>query len=381
MTKIEINKNRIIELLASYRMTADDLLSLLNNGRQKLLKLDDVICDAITLPVLKRVDQIFDRGLTYYQDFSERSFSSETSVFFRKENFATDLNLESMRLVHKFEQQKFLLDGFVTLTKMNMKVDIKRFDISDNATEVAKSVRNLFMPEKTPSTSRGLLKAMIDACANNKIYVFEFIETWNKKDRANIDGFYLNPNMIVFKRQKSYKRELFTLAHEIGHCLLGAEEVEPLDFVDFDISKLSNIERWCNDFAFYLLAGSDANLIDSIPFVGPQNDYCHDLVEEISKRTFISKLAIYTRFLIDNKVSPANYIAIKSDLMEQYNLRKQKEKEDYKDSNTHPAPPKPIMSPLYIETIQMALYKGLISEPQVCKYLNVKPSNLEKFIW
>lgn len=381
MTKIEINKNRILHLLASYRMTPEGLLSLLNEGRKKLLTTDDVICDIIALPILKKIDKVFDRGLAYYQDFSDVSNSKSASVFFRKDNFATELNLESMRVVHKFEQQKFLIDGFVALTEMNVQVNVKRFDINANAMKAAESVRALFMPEKTPKTSRELLKSMIAACAENNIFVFEFIETWNKKNRANIDGFYLNPNMIVLKRQKSYKREIFTLAHEIGHCLLGAEEVEPLDLANLDISSLSNVERWCNDFAFYLITGADAKLIDGVTSVGPDNDYCHDLVTEVSQRTFISRLAIYTRFLIDRKVSPANYAAIKTDLMEQYNLRLQKEKETLKDTDTHPAPPKPIMSPLFIETMQMALFKGVISETQFCKYLNVKPSKMEKYLW
>lgn len=381
MSKIEINKNRILHLLASYRMTAEGLLSLLNEGRKKLLTTDDVICDTIALPILKKIDKFFDRGLAYYQDFSDVSNSQSTSVFFRKENFAAELNLESMHVVHKFEQQKFLIDGFVALTEMNVQVSVKRFDITENAMKAAESVRALFMPEKTPKTSRELLKAMIAACAENKIFVFEFIETWNKKNRANIDGFYLNPNMIVLKRQKSYKREIFTLAHELGHCLLGVEEVEPLDLANLDISSLSNVERWCNDFAFYLIAGADAKLLDAVAAVSPDNDYCHDLASEVSKRTFISRLAIYTRFLIDKKVSPANYAAIKADLMEQYNLRLQKEKEAVKDNNTHPAPPKPIMSPLYIETMQMALFKGVISETQFCKYLNIKPSKMEKYLW
>lgn len=381
MTKIEINKNRILHLLASYRMTPEGLLSLLNEGRKKLLTTDDVICDIIALPILKKIDKVFDRGLAYYQDFSDVSNSKSASVFFRKDNFATELNLESMRVVHKFEQQKFLIDGFVALTEMNVQVNVKRFDINANAMKAAESVRALFMPEKTPKTSRELLKSMIAACAENNIFVFEFIETWNKKNRANIDGFYLNPNMIVLKRQKSYKREIFTLAHEIGHCLLGAEEVEPLDLANLDISSLSNVERWCNDFAFYLITGADAKLIDGVTSVGSDNDYCHDLVIQVSQRTFISRLAIYTRFLIDRKVSPANYAAIKTDLMEQYNLRLQKEKETLKDTDTHPAPPKPIMSPLFIETMQMALFKGVISETQFCKYLNVKPSKMEKYLW
>jgi radical SAM superfamily enzyme YgiQ (UPF0313 family) len=58
------------------------------------------------------------------------------------------------------------------------------------------------------------------------------IETWNKKEKANIDGIYLSPNVIVLKRQKSYRRETFTLIHELGHS------------VDFNSGLISNKADW-----------------------------------------------------------------------------------------------------------------------------------------
>ncbi|MFX4971243.1 ImmA/IrrE family metallo-endopeptidase, partial [Acinetobacter baumannii] len=66
------------------------------------------------------------------------------------------------------------------------------------------------------------MKNFISKFAENNILVFEFIETHNKKEKANINGFYLTPNVIVLKRnQKSFSREIFTLAHELGHYLLN----------------------------------------------------------------------------------------------------------------------------------------------------------------
>ncbi len=380
MEKIEINKNRILHLLASYRMSVVDLLSILNEGRKKILGEKDIINDLIALPVLKQIDKVFEKGLNYYQDFSEIANSGNASIFFRKDNFATQLNFESIRLVHKFEQQKRLIDGLAVLSEMNLQVSLTRYKLTDNAKSVAQSVRGLFMPAKTPKTSRMLLKEMIAACANNNIFVFEFIETWNKKNKANIDGFYLNPNMIVLKRQKSYKRELFTLAHEIGHCLLGAEEVEPLDLANINVCDLNEVEHWCNDFAFYLITGELANLIDNIKFVSSDDDYYHDLVSEISKSTFISRLAIYTQLLIHGKVRFSIYSNIKADLMDQYNSRVQKEKENNANKEGHAVTPKPIMSPLYLETMQMALYNGVISETQFCEFLNVKSTMIEKYL-
>lgn len=100
------------------------------------------------------------------------------------------------------------------------------------------------------------LRALISKFAEKNILVFEFVETWNKKEKANIDGFYLAPNVIVLKRhQSSFRREIFTLIHELGHYLLNEEEIEELDISNFANNKLSDIERWCNDFAYYFLVG------------------------------------------------------------------------------------------------------------------------------
>jgi hypothetical protein len=37
--------------------------------------------------------------------------------------------------------------------------------------------------------------------------------------------------------------------------LLNEEEIEELDISNFANNKLSDIERWCNDFAYYFLVG------------------------------------------------------------------------------------------------------------------------------
>lgn len=49
--------------------------------------------------------------------------------------------------------------------------------------------------------------------------------------------------MIVLKHHKHYKREIFTLAHELGHCLLGIEEVESVDMMDISAqTSYSDVE-------------------------------------------------------------------------------------------------------------------------------------------
>ena len=42
--------------------------------------------------------------------------------------------------------------------------------------------------------------------------------------------------------------------------------------------------------------------------------------------------------------------------------------------------PKPMISPLYLKTLQSALYNNLINEADFCRKLNVKPEKIEKYL-
>lgn len=59
--KVEINKKRLEYLLALYKMSVDDLLSLLNKGRKRITGAADISGDSIDLGVLKRIGEIFDK--------------------------------------------------------------------------------------------------------------------------------------------------------------------------------------------------------------------------------------------------------------------------------------------------------------------------------
>ena len=50
--KVEINKKRLEYLLALYKMSVDDLLSLLNKGRKRIAGAADISGDSIDLGVL-----------------------------------------------------------------------------------------------------------------------------------------------------------------------------------------------------------------------------------------------------------------------------------------------------------------------------------------
>ena len=93
---------------------------------------------------------------------------------------------------------------------------------------------------------------------------------------------------MLKRQQQALRREIFTLAHELGHYLLNEEEVESLDFADMYGNSGNKVENWCNEFAFYFLAGRYANTIHQLSTANASNDYHMELIGEISKKTHLS---------------------------------------------------------------------------------------------
>lgn len=381
---VEHNISRIRHLLEMYRMDVQEFLRKISEGLKNPLTKDDVFDKEIKVSHLKRIDKIFDKGLHYYLDPKAPEKSKEASVFFRKQNFQNDeLNLGAIKVVNHFEELKLSISAIAKLSDLNFTRQIKKYSISDNPRDIALKTRIALYP-KFEKKRRNFLKALISSFATKNIMVFEFVETWNKKEKANIDGFYLKPNMIVLKRHQSFSREIFTLAHELGHYLIDEEEIDEINYNVYD-KNLSSIERWCNDFAFFFLAGKYAESLDTLEKASPKNDYHHHLIENISKKTHLSQLSLFTRLLYQGQISKTNYALVREEFDESFRQRqeeKEREKQLLKEQGfkQRGSVAKPISSPLFISTIQTAFYDGIINEYEVCKKLKIKPEKLEKYI-
>jgi Zn-dependent peptidase ImmA (M78 family) len=383
--KVEHNILRLKQLLGMYRLTVQEFLGLISNGLKKPITKEDVFSKEIELSHLKRIDKVFEKGLHYYLDPKSPETSKEASVFFRKDRFATDdLNIGAVKIVNQFEELKLSLSAIAKLSDLDFKRNFQKYSINNNPEEVAKTVREKLYPVFS-SNRRDFLKSLISKFAEKNILVFEFIETWNKKEKANIDGFFLKPNMIVLKRHQSFRREIFTLAHELGHYLLEEEEIEQLDYQVIGNKNLSKMERWCNDFAYYFLIGDYADTMKSLDIASSNNDYHFELIKTVSDNTHLSEIALFTRLLFDNKISNYDYANVKSEFDEIFKKRqeeKEREKQLLKEQGIKQrgSVAKPISSPLFVSTIQTAFYEGVLNEYEVCKKLNIKPEKLDKYI-
>lgn len=306
---VTLNINRLNHLLTLFGMSKGELLSRLSASRKKPVSDDEVFNEEIKLSTLKKIDSIFKKGLGYYSDPKDPLNSKEESIFFRKDNFNAELNLGAKQIVNRFEEEKISFSVLAKLSDFNIKRQVPVYKISDNPKMVAAETRAILYPDFA-IIKRDFLKNFIGKLAENNILVFEFVETHNKKEKANINGFYLSPNVIVLKRnQKSLKREIFTLAHELGHYLLNEEEIDENinEEISINQSSLSNIERWCNDFAYYFLIGSYDKEISNLQVATSTNDYHTDIIDGISRSTHLSTISLFTRLLLINKITPINY--------------------------------------------------------------------------
>jgi Zn-dependent peptidase ImmA (M78 family) len=365
-------------------MTEEELLSIISKGRKPVCK-DAVFADQIDPAILKRIDKVFDKGLHYYLDPKSPDISKDASIFFRKSDFESDLNISARKIVNQFEDFKISLSALAKLAELKIERILPKFSITNNPKIVAGDLKNSLSPEFCP-VKRDFLKTLISKFAEYNILVFEFVETWNKKERANIDGVFLSPNVIILKRyQNAFRREIFTLIHELGHYLLEEEEVEEIDVYSLASNKLSRVERWCSDFAYYFLIGEYDKLIEEIDQANESNDYHFELLEHISNQTHLSRLSLFTRLLYKQKISKSNYNQVRVDLEEQYKQR-QKQVQEAKGlekpegGKQTGSAPKPINSPLLVSTLQSAFYEGLINEHEVCRSLNISPNKLEKYL-
>ena len=390
MSIVTLNINRLNHLLTLYGVTKGELLKRLNVKRKNLLAEKDIFNEEIKLSILKKIDSVFHKGLSYYIDPKEPTQSKEESIFFRKDNFNAKLNLGAKQIVTKFEEEKIAFSTLAKLSDFKIKRNIPVYQITDNPEIVASEIRKTLYAQFNID-KKEFLKNFISKFADNSILVFEFVETHNKKEKANINGFYLTPNVIVLKRnQKSFSREIFTLAHELGHYLLNEEEIDDnVSEINIEYNKLNKIERWCNDFAYYFLVGQYSKSIDSLDNANSSNDYHHEIINEVSKHTHLSTISLYTRLLLSNKISPFNYKQVTDEILasikdweerEKERLERERQKAIDEGRTPQASAPKPMISPLYLKTLQSALYNNLINEADFCRKLNVKPEKIEKYL-
>lgn len=385
MNTTPYNIARIEQLIRQFRLEREAFLALVNEGLKNKLNWEDIFKEEIQINHLKRIDKIFNKGLTYYLDPNPPIQSKESSIFYRKTKFGMDLNLASKKIVNQFEELKLSLSGLAKLSDLKLERTLPIYTLAQDPYAIAKEVRRTLYPNFRKDPKK-FLEVIINKLTESNILVFEFVEHPGLKEKSNIDGFYLQPNVIVLRRNQDYfKREIFTLAHELGHYLLNQEEVESLNYDQLVLGSISKIESWCNSFTFAFLGADELKTLDNLPEIGKSNDYSFDEIKTVSDKTHLSFTAILTYLVRAKKMSGSIYGRMKKeqeDIVQEKKDLEKKKRDLEKEMGKKPmgSIAKPIQSPLFVSAIQTAFFDGVINEYELCKTLHLKPEQFEKYL-
>lgn len=389
----KLNPSRIKYLMNLYDLNNDEFIELIHAKRKRQLftshELDHVLNKKtnINIDVLKLINKTFNKGLTWYVSKRDLPAPDKSSIFFRKETFNSKLDFESKKVVNKYEDLKNEIHTLCKYINLDLKRILNIYNINRNPQQVAHEVRVEFnkieqrlIEEKIVSPSNNektFLENSMRVLEELNIFVFEFTETWNKINKASFNGFHISPNIIVIKRQDNYRREIFTLFHELAHYLLNDEEID--DVLDNQYIHNNSVEQWCHSFSFYFLLDKFNTDFSELNKATSLNDFYKKIIHKFYRNTFLSYSAFYTRLRIENKITDDDYKA-KMDELKSYSdqhrlqdkLKKQLEREIAKEQGKKIiAFQKPIESELFKEIVKINYFEGNINESSLRDYLHI----------
>jgi Zn-dependent peptidase ImmA (M78 family) len=401
--EFQINPERLKYLLDLYKLTKEDfLIKIQGKNKNPVLSINELNKvlnnnQKVKVSILKKIDAIFEKGVSWY--ISRRNLPSREkySIFFRKNKFNSPLNIGSIKKVEEFERKKNEIETLCNNISYNMKKQFN-FCLNDNPEIVAKKILKEFDVKrlklkkdvllKKGNSDRDYLENLIRIIEEFNVFIFEFTENWNKKEKVDFNGFFITPNLIVIKRQQKYlKREIFTLLHEFAHYLLGEEEI---DEKVGEVQNINDVEKWCNDFAFHFLIGEYSVKLSGLNKAEESNNFHQEVIEELSNKTRLSSLALYTRLKIINKISTQTYNQIKNNIIEsiekkqiEEKLARELENQILKEQGKKPfgMSPKPIESKLFREIVRINYFEGNISESKVFEALKINNKHIDEVIY
>ena len=370
---IQINIERLQYLLDLFKMDELCLKSIIEPKLKKSIDLSQ----PINKGTLVEIDKIFNRGLDFYTSPNPIN-KANSSILFRKENISDDLGIGDVQFITSCEEQMRYISGLAKLSDFAFtQRKLPNFSLQDSPQKVAQKMQFL-LPTQSKSDKQ-FLESFIKNLAEHNILVLENIETHNKKHKSNLCGFFIKPNIIALKNQ-GRKREIFTLAHELGHYLLDNENIDK----DIFIQNLQNEEKWCSQFAFYLLIGEKLSALESLQ--KNEINIENKTIKNISNQKYISRLALFYHCANSGKIKWSDYHSLKDKLDDEYKNKKEaqynKQDENEEKNKFIPIQP-PILSPLQKDIFVNAFLEGAIDEytlrMRFKKY--IKNNNLEGFIY
>jgi Zn-dependent peptidase ImmA (M78 family) len=239
-------------------------------------------------------------------------------------------------------------------------------------TKVASQAReylgiDLKMQRDTWRSPDDALKGWRRALEEAGIYVFK--NTFKQKD---VSGFCLHDAefpLIYVNNSTAKARQIFTLAHELGHLLVGTSGVTKRD--DRYVNKLKGeprqIEVFCNRFAAESLLP-----LAEVKRVAAGNDDAE--VSRISAAYKVSRPVVLTRMLELGMITQDYYEKKTHEWKADY-----ESKQDEVGGGNYYATQGTYFGERFLRLAFGKYYEGAISREQLAEYLNVPVRNLEGF--
>jgi Zn-dependent peptidase ImmA (M78 family) len=340
---------------------------------------------ALSLVVIKRICKIFEVNISWIISKYD-PVSKDTSILFRKKKFNADLDFTDKKIINKLERFTIEAELLKKYIQYKPQRQFKKYNyLEDDAKKIATFVANKFFNTyqsleaqnyiKKANGARDYLSNLIRVLEKYSIFVFERVETWNQKERLNVDGLFMDPNFIFIKRnQTHFRREIFTLIHEFAHYLLNIEEIDSLDKT-YSYDSLNKIENWCHSFSFYFLVYKERDLFNRLDGKSMSFD---DDIKKIYENTFLSHRALYTSLYLEAKLDKKDYDKRIKEL-DQYiadDEEKYKQKKEISKSLGVQGgrAPQAIKSNIFAELVKINYVEGNISEHNLREYLKIKPT-------
>lgn len=338
---IKINPSRLAYLRRLFGdMSQDELLGQLGYGKARSQDLRGRLeTGLVTLAELKRIDAVFGRGLSYYTNpvdpVPAGKGSPDTSIFFRKQRFAAELRPPDYRFVSRMEGEIAYLRYLASVSDVEIhrklpKCDWETTDPLRLADDISKLLDYPGLRWSAES-DKDLVRILMDAISAQGVLVLEEVDLKRTEEKqCQLAGMYLGregSNIGLKRHGNQYKRELFTLAHELAHCLADQEELDSNPVADGDNQGL---ESWCNEFAFRFLVGAEGvaaaeALADrSLSAADPR-------INALSEEFHVSRLAMFTHLRRQGKLGEAQYRDIAADLQGQWERYEKERKERRKE--------------------------------------------------
>lgn len=367
---IQINPKRLQYLLDLFNIDESRLKSIIETKLKKSIDLSM----PLNKGTLVEIDRIFNRGLDFYTNPSPIN-KTNSSILFRKENFAKDLGIGDVQFITKCEEQMNYIGGLAKLGNFTFtQKKLPNFSLQDSPKEVARKMQFLLPTKKL--SDKQFLESFIKNLAEYNILVLENTESHNKKYKSNLCGFFIKPNIIALKNLNR-KREIFTLAHELGHYLLNNENIDK----DIFTQNPQDEEAWCSQFAFYLLIGEQLNTLESLKKDEITSN--NKIIQTISNQKHISRLALFYHCVGSKKISWTDYNSLRDELEKEYVDKKQAQRDKQGKNSGFPKQPTPILSPLQKDIFVNAFLEGIVDEYTIRTHFKkyIKNDDLEGFVY